>query len=108
MYERHGDALYAPPLEPFSKGQKRRVANAVNQVLLGFEAEKQSQREAEMAKHLPKVSVPRSIKRKTGFKIMEVFTWTCLLSTWAHSIGLGIPRPTKQLWTTSIGLTRTS
>ena len=51
MCERHGDALYAPPLEPFSKGQKRRVANAVNQVLLGFETEKQSQREAEMAKH---------------------------------------------------------
>ena len=84
FYERHGDELHAPPLEPFSKGQRRRINNAVNQVLLGFEEEKTAEREKDMAKHF---TVPRPIKRRTGWKVLEVFTWTCMLSRLAYSWG---------------------
>ena len=84
FYERHGDELFAPPLEPFSKGQKRRIHNAVNQVLLGFEQEKEAEREQAMSRHF---KVPRPLKRRTRWKVLEVFTWTCLLSRLAFSWG---------------------
>eukprot|EP00435_Cladocopium_sp_Y103_P055915 s2552_g18.t1 len=84
LEERHGEFVFAPQKEPFSKGQRRRVTNATNQVLLGFEQEKQAKRELHMSRE---VTVPRPLKRHTGWKILEVFTWTCLLSRLADSWG---------------------
>ena len=94
--ERHGEHLHSPMAEPFTKGQRRKVTNAVNQVLLGFNEElepklkTQAERERVMAQGL---YVPRPIKRRTGWKILEVFTWTCLLSRFAHSIGWQMLEP---------------
>ena len=82
--ERHGEFVFAPHKEPFSKGQRRKVTNAANQILLGFDCEKQAKREFHMAQE---VKVPRPLKRRTGWKILEVFTWTCLLSRLADSWG---------------------
>ena len=87
LLERHGDALYGPPIEPFSKGQKRRVQNAVNQVMLAFEKEQVKQCEKEEAMSKLITPVPRTIKRKTGWKVLEIFTWSCMLSSVAWSLG---------------------
>ena len=62
------------------KGQKRRILAASK--IIG-EASK-----VEIMKQ-PKLTepVPRNRKLRTGWKILEIFTWTCLLSRYAYSIG---------------------
>ena len=83
--ERHGE-LYAAELQPFSKGQKRRVVNAAAQVLIGQDIEKQAAKERRMAAQIKAPRVPRGLQR-LGWKIMELFTWSCLVSRIAYTQG---------------------
>ena len=85
MRERHGE-IYAAELQPFTKGQKRRVANAASQVLIGQDVEKQAAKERRMAAQIKAPRVPRGVKR-LGLKIMELFTWSCLVSRIAYTQG---------------------
>ena len=83
--ERH-EALYASEMQPFAKGQRRRVTNAASQILIGHDYEKQAERERRMAEKIRAPRVPRSLKR-LGWKILELFTWSCLVSRIAYTQG---------------------
>ena len=62
------------------KGQKRRILAAAK--IIGEAAKVElSQRQP------PAPSVPRARKLRSGWKILEIFTWTCLLSRYACSLG---------------------
>eukprot|EP00435_Cladocopium_sp_Y103_P072173 s575_g39.t1 len=75
--------------------EERHGDHAANQIQLGFEQEKQAKRELHMSQE---ATVPRSLKRRTGWKILKVFTWTCLLSRLADSWGWQFCEPhTTQL-----------
>ena len=85
MTERHGSLFTAAP-EPFTKGQRRRITNAVNQVLMAHDYEKQVKLEQKMASKIKTPRIPRMM-RNVGFKILELFTWSCLLSRMAYTGG---------------------
>lgn len=83
--ERH-EVLYAPELQPYTKGQRRRVLNATSQVLISQDYEKQAEKERRMASKIKTPRIPRPMQR-LGWKILELFTWSCLVSRIAYTQG---------------------
>eukprot|EP00435_Cladocopium_sp_Y103_P022629 s3897_g5.t1 len=65
--------------EYLTKGQKRRLLSATKQVSEAVVMERQRFRKEK--------EVPRVRRLKTGFKIMEIFTWSCMLSRFAYGLG---------------------
>ena len=83
--ERH-ETLYAPELQPYTKGQKRRVLNAASQILISQDYGRQAEKERRMASKIKTPRIPRPMRR-LGLKILELFTWSCLVSRIAYTQG---------------------
>ena len=69
--------------EYLTKGQKRRLLSATKQVSEAMEVENDRRRKEK--------EVPRFRRLRTGLKILEIFTWSCMLSRFAYGLGLGVP-----------------
>ena len=65
--------------EQLTKGQKRRLLSATKQVSEAVEVECDRRRKEK--------EVPRFRRLRTGLKIMEIFTWSCMLSRFAYGLG---------------------
>ena len=65
--------------EHLTKGQKRRLLSATKHVSEAVEVECDRRRKEK--------EVPRFRPLKTGLKIMEIFTWSCMLSRFAYGLG---------------------
>ena len=64
--------------EILTKGQKRRLLAATKNISEAVDIEQNQRQEKE---------VPRIRRLKTGFKILELFTWSCMLSRFAYGLG---------------------
>lgn len=70
-------------LEILGKGQKRRILAAAKAISEAAQTEKESRER--QSRQQPRV--PRFRPLKTGLKILELYTWSCMLSRFAYGMG---------------------